>query len=1003
MLGPLEAWDQGRPLPLGGVKQRAVLAMLALRANRVAPVEQLVEGLWATEPPASAVNIVQVYVSRLRKVLADGPGCTLRRHGPGYVLELGPEALDLHRFERLAREGAEAATTGPETAADRLAEALQLWRGEPLAEFVDEPFAQAERPWLQEQRLACLTARVEADLGLGRHAQLVGEFEALVRAHPLVEELHRQLILSLYRCGRQADALSAYRRVRAGLADELGIDAGRRLRDLEAAVLAQDPRLDWTPPVRVDPPVARVQKLPSRNAHFTGRGGLIEQLHSRLASGDCSAAVQTLHGMGGVGKTQLAIEYAHRFAADYDVVWWIDAERPVLIGEQLTALAARLGLPPGRTHAETIDRLLVELRGRDRWLLVFDNAVRPSDIVDELPGGGGHVVVTSRFPGWGALGGRLEVDVLPRAETIALLRARIPALSQSQGDDLAAELGDLPLAAAQAAAYLEQTDLPPGDYLRRYRTRRATLLARGEVPGYAGRVDTAWALSVERLRDQDPAAVQLLELAAFLAPEPVPLSLLARRPDPLDEPLRTAAADEDALGDTVGSLVSYSLARRHRSGFQVHRLVQAAVRERLEPGRRQAAAEQAVALLAAALPGTPEDPARWDAYAELAPHVLAAAADAEASPAGRRLVLDIDRYLQARGDSVASRAVCEPLVERRRTALGPDHPDTLTAASSLTRVLVQLGEVAQARGVGEDTLDRARRVLGSDHPTTLWTAAALIQALGLSGDVVAARALAEDTWRRCSRVLGADAAVTLLSAAALTGALAATGDAEQARALGEDTLGRCRRVLGADHATTLWAAAALTTARVQVGEAGASRVLGEDTLHRCRRVFGPDHATTLWTAAALTLARVELRDTASARALGEDTLARCRRVLGPDHPRTLLAAGAVAHALNGEGDFEAAHDVGEEALQRCTRRLGPDHPIALLVAAALIRARAAVGDVEGARDLGGDTVRRCQQALSPEQAITVSSESALSDAHDRGNGRTPHLANSGSPVARALG
>src|SRR5919199_6324855 len=269
-----------------------------------------------------------------------------------------------------------------------------------------------------------------------------------------------------------------------------------------------------------------VWKVPPRNPRFTGRDGMLTELRRRLHTGEGTLTVQALYGLGGVGKTQLAIEYAHRFAADYDLVWWIDAEQPVLIPEQLAALAARLGLPTGSTVAATVERLLTELRGRDRWLLVFDNAERPADIADHRPGGAGHVLVTSRSPGWGALGGRPEVDVLARAETIALLQARIPALDAELADKLAAELGALPLAAAQAAGYLEQTALPAADYLRRFREHRASLLARGEVLGYAGRVDTAWALSLERLRHRDPAAVQLLQLAACLAPEPIPLLLI---------------------------------------------------------------------------------------------------------------------------------------------------------------------------------------------------------------------------------------------------------------------------------------------------------------------------------------------------------------------------------------------------------------------------------------------------------------------------------------------
>src|SRR3954452_14025963 len=207
-----------------------------------------------------------------------------------------------------------------------------------------------------------------------------------------------------------------------------------------------------------------VREVPPRNPRVTRRGGMLTQLRRGLGGGEGTLVVQALYGLGGVGKTQLAIEYAHRFAADYDLVWWIDPEQPVLIPEQLVALAARFDLPTGLTVSDTVDRLLAELRHRDRWLLVFDNAERPGDMADYQPAGAGHVLITSRFPGWGALGGRLEVDVLARAEMVALLRGRIPELNEELADKLAAELGDLPLAAAQAAGYLEQTDLPAADY-----------------------------------------------------------------------------------------------------------------------------------------------------------------------------------------------------------------------------------------------------------------------------------------------------------------------------------------------------------------------------------------------------------------------------------------------------------------------------------------------------------------------------------------------------------
>jgi DNA-binding SARP family transcriptional activator len=990
LLGPLEVWSVGGPRPLGGVQQRAVLAMLALHLNEVVSTDFLVDGLWGDRAPMSALNIVQGYVSRLRKVLhaeeaSDGTGAAvLQRRGPGYLVELDPERLDLHRFQRLAREGAQRLSVGPARAASTLREALGLWRGQPLAEFDDTPFARAEIPRLEQQRLTALEARLQADLALGRHAELVSELQALVAEHPLHEGLHRLLMLSLYRCGRQAEALETYRRARHTLAEELGIDPGRALQELEAAILTHDPSLDWTPspagsllqssvgaPLpRAAVPWPREWKVPARNPHFTGRGDMLAQLRQRLRSGEGTLVVQALYGMGGVGKTQLAIEYAHRFAVDYDLVWWIDAEQPVLIPDQLATLAARLGLPPGPTVADTVDRLLAELRGRDRWLLVFDNAERPQDIAGYRPGGAGHVLITSRSPGWGALGGRLEVDVLIRTETIALLRARIPGLDTELADQIAAELGDLPLAAAQAAGYLEQTDLPPADYLRRFRTRRADLLARGEVVGYSGRIDTAWALSLERLRGQDPAAVQLLELAAFLAPEPIPLALFTGHPDVLDEPLRATAADLDALADTVGTLVGYSLARRHPDGFEVHRLVQAVIRQQIPSDREQATTRRVMKLLASAAPSDPENPLSWGAYAQLAPHVLATAPQGDYSPSGRQLILETARYLHAKGDNLGSRAVCEQLVDRWRAILGPNDPDTLTAASTLTLAVLAVGDGEAARVLGEDTLRRCRRVFGPEHTTTLWAEAALTAAWVQVGEVELARALAEDTLQRCRRGRGPDHTATLRAAVAVIAARVQAGEVEAARALGEDTLRRCRRVLGPDHTTSLWAAAAVTGALTSVGDAEAARALGEDTLQRCRRVLGPEQSITLVAAAAVTGARVQMGEAEAARALGEDTLRRCHRVLGPDDTTSLWAATGVIGALTSVGEAEAAQVLGEDTLRRCHRMHGPDHPVTLWATATLTAALVSLGEADVARAHGQEALQHCRRVLGRDHLVT---------------------------------
>ncbi len=757
--------------------------------------------------------------------------------------------------------------------------------------------------------------------------------------------------------------------------DEAGAASRLRAR-LTGGPPTSAPPFPRTGPAPTDKPgfagaLPAVWRVPPRNPRFTGRDGMLAELRRRLRTGEGTLVVQALYGLGGVGKTQLALEYAHRFAADYDLVWWVDAEQPVLIPHQLAALAARLGLPLGPTLADTVERLLAELRGRHRWLLVLDNAERPADVADYRPGSTGHVLITSRYPGWGALGGRLEVDVLARAETIALLQARLPALDTELADKLAAELGDLPLAAVQAAGYLEQSDLPAADYLRRFRSCRADLLSRGEVLGYSGRLDTTWALSLERLAGEEPAAVQLLQLAALLAPEPIPLHVFSNHAALLDEPLRETATDPDALADTVSTLVGYSLARRFPDGFQVHRLVQAVIRHQLSPERQQATAEQVLALLTAAAPGDPEDPATWSAYARLAPHVLATAPLGDHCAAGRQLVLDTVRYLQAHGDSHAARAVAEPLLDRWRVVLGPDHPDTLTAASIVTFAFVSVAEAARAQALGSDTLQRCRRVLGANHDTTLRTADALSQALFSVCEIEAARALAEDTLERARHALGPDHPISLQAATTHVLALAGLAEAEPACVLGEDTLQRAHRTLGPEHATTLLAATSLTLALVALGEAEPARDLGEDTLQRARRVLGPDHFTSLQTATALTLALCSLDEPQQARALGEDTLRRCRRAFGPDHATTLLAAAALTVALGALGEAGAARALGEDTVQRCRRVLGADVSITLLAASGLTHALARLGETEAARSLGEDTLQRCHRTLGAQDPVTL--------------------------------
>ena len=244
ILGPLEAIDGDRALTPVGAIQRALLAILLLHANRVVSADQLIDQLWGEQPPSSGTTALQVRVSQLRKALGDGASLIVTR-APGYLIRIDREQLDLHRFELLVeRANLDMTTDDPASATTRLGEALSLWRGAPLADFTYEPFAQAAIGRLAELQLAAQEKRVEADLALGRHTDLVAELRTLVSEHPLRERLRAQLMLALYRCGRQAEALAEYKAGRRILVDQLGIEPGTDLQDLERAILRQEPALD---------------------------------------------------------------------------------------------------------------------------------------------------------------------------------------------------------------------------------------------------------------------------------------------------------------------------------------------------------------------------------------------------------------------------------------------------------------------------------------------------------------------------------------------------------------------------------------------------------------------------------------------------------------------------------------------------------------------------------------------------------------------------------------
>jgi tetratricopeptide (TPR) repeat protein len=472
-----------------------------------------------------------------------------------------------------------------------------------------------------------------------------------------------------------------------------------------------------------------VTNLPTRNPDFSGRGSLLTELHETLTAGGTTAVVQaaTVHGLGGVGKTQLALEYAHRYANDYDVIWWVPSEQPVAIPGLLAGLARRLGVPEQADQAELLASLWDMLRERDRWLLIYDNAQEPRDLAPyRPPSGSGRVLVTSRTPTWGRGTAMVRLDVLDRDEAVAFLGRRTGSTDTPTLAALAEALGNLPLALEQAAAYMDETRITPTDYLALYQEHGAELLA------------------LDRVRATS-AAQDLLSLCAFLAPDNIPRALLREHAELLPNPLRETVTRPLAYNQAVSALGRYSLVTITADTLTVHRLVQTVVRAGLNPEDQHQWAAVAVRLVNAAFPRGSNDVATWPTCAPLLPHALATVDHAETMDvepeATAHLLHEAAFYLRNRGQYRQALSLFEQALTACRRVLGDDDPSTLIAMTNLAHARFNLGDVDGARDLLEQVLTARRRILGEDHPSTLISVNSLAVTLTRLGEPP------RDSWR----------------------------------------------------------------------------------------------------------------------------------------------------------------------------------------------------------------------------------------------------------------
>ncbi|HEU5333580.1 MAG TPA: FxSxx-COOH system tetratricopeptide repeat protein [Actinocrinis sp.] len=681
-----------------------------------------------------------------------------------------------------------------------------------------------------------------------------------------------------------------------------------------------------------------VWKVPSAGLFAVERpellGGLRAALHGTQAA-ETSPGVVLLHGGVGVGKSCLAAEYARRYAGDYQSVWWIEARQPRLIPEQLAELAGAAGFDDGRDVSAGLAALFRQLRARGRWLLVLDGLEDPAALAPLLPafGPGGDVLITSRTEHWGlAAVRRVAVGPFGRDQSCELLAEHLDGVTPDAVDRLAAALDDLPLAVAQAAAFLADAPFGVDTYLNLLGTRAGELLVRGETHVYPGTLGAAWSLALDRLAEAAPGAQDLVSLLGVLGPAAVPFALFAEEGASAGLPaaLAQVVADPMAWSDLVAAVADCGLVVVRDGVFHPRALFQSFVRDRIGPEQVGRIRETARQALAAAAPDDPRDPGTWSRFSLLWPHVFAVDPAASPDSACRRLILAAAQYLVVRGDAATALELVSAALDRWSAQADRDEHLVTQAAAHLAQAHFRLGDYGSAAAVDEDVLARRERLYGPDDPETL----------------AAAHNLAMDRWAR--------------------------DGGGQAAALA-DVLERRRLVLGADHPDTRRSAHNLALALRASGELERALELDEANLRGLTSVLGPGHPDTLRSAYATALDLRGLGRWEQALELDQDTYARLSDRLGTDHRDTLRAAYAVAVGLRRGGDPARAYVLARETYERRRRVLGAEHVDTL-------RCMLLVGELEAETRRGvGEEVNRSRVRDEAAQRLAAWAGRAASD------------------------
>jgi len=637
-----------------------------------------------------------------------------------------------------------------------------------------------------------------------------------------------------------------------------------------------------------------IENIPyHQNRNFTGRGSSLYELHKSLASGEYAALTQAITGLGGVGKTQLALEYSYLHTDDYGVLWWVKSDEPATLANDYASLANELGL---LKDVEKIDDRVKAVRmwleSNAGWLMIFDNAWSPTDLDKYLPKrGSGHVIITSRNPHWESLAKLLEVQVFERPESVKFLLKRADLKDEKATDILAETLGDLPLALEQAGAYIKETGISVEDYLERFRNERKKVLEHCKPGTYGETIAKTWNMSVKAASEEAPASYDLLNLCAYLAPDLIPRALLADGSRHIPEPLASTVKDIFKFDRVLASLRRYSLINYSIEGFSVHRMVQAAIQDGLEKECQKNWAEAAVRLVDDAFPKDHlNKPQSWPCCALLLPHSMAATRYAESLGADQqatsRLLNNVGQYLQTSGEFDEAKATLQRALKISEKIYGPEHPEVAIDVNNLGSVLQALGELQEARKCLERAIKIDEIVYGPEHPEVAIDVNNLGEVLRDLGELQEARKCLERAIKIDEMVYGPEHPAVARDVNNLGLVLRDLGELQEARKRLERAIKIDEMVYGPEHPAVARDVNNLGLVLRDLGELQEARKCLERTIKIDDKVYGPEHPEVARGVNNLGLVLRDLGELQEARKCLERTLKIFQDHLGKNHPST---------------------------------------------------------------------------------------------------------------------